>query len=39
MNKIWLVPIMVLSSTGQCITETRVVGCYPQKIGSAPLSR
>jgi hypothetical protein len=30
---------MVLSSTGQRITETRVIGGYPQKMGSVPLSR
>jgi hypothetical protein len=29
----------VLSSTGERITGTRIVGRYPQKIGSAPLSR
>ena len=31
--------IMFLSSTGQRITGMRIVGRYPQKIGSAPLSR
>jgi hypothetical protein len=28
-----------LSSTGQRITGTRVIGGYPQKMGSVPLSR
>ena len=33
------VSLLNLSSTGQRFTGTRVVGRYPQKIGSAPLSR
>ena len=34
----WIL-LVVLSSTGQRITGTRVTGGYPQKMGSARLSR
>jgi hypothetical protein len=33
------VSYVVLSSTGQRITGMSVTGCYPQKMGSARLSR